>query len=126
MQQSILPILGTENSQKCPVSKFCYPTTSVSSLNSSSCSSTKVKPFVCGFNSCSASFGDPSSCARHRKETHRRMGAYRCPHPLCKSRYFTLHIYLTSFSDIMNLASSDVLRLLLISGNITSTSHMWI
>ncbi|KAF8812226.1 hypothetical protein BYT27DRAFT_7086967, partial [Phlegmacium glaucopus] len=58
---------------------------------------TKVKPFVCGFNSCSASFGDPSSCARHRKETHRRVGAYRCPHPLCKSSIkrrsaFTAHL----------------------------------
>ncbi|KAF8165557.1 hypothetical protein B0H34DRAFT_243418 [Crassisporium funariophilum] len=46
---------------------------------------TKVKPFVCGFNACVASFGDPSSCARHRKETHRRVGAYRCPFPRCKS-----------------------------------------
>ncbi|TFK43748.1 hypothetical protein BDQ12DRAFT_675494 [Crucibulum laeve] len=58
---------------------------------------TNIKPFACGFHHCHASFGDPSSCARHRKETHRRVGAYRCPHPRCKSSIkrrsaFTAHL----------------------------------
>ncbi|KAF9464877.1 hypothetical protein BDZ94DRAFT_1255456 [Collybia nuda] len=46
---------------------------------------TKVKPFKCGMDDCSAAFGDPSSCARHRKETHRTLGAFRCPVRNCKS-----------------------------------------
>jgi hypothetical protein len=36
---------------------------------------------------CAAVFGDPSSCARHRKERHRIIGAYQCPVSRCKSRY---------------------------------------
>ncbi|KAF9534688.1 hypothetical protein CPB83DRAFT_210043 [Crepidotus variabilis] len=44
------------------------------------------KPHVCGYDGCTAIFGDPSSCARHRKETHRRVGAYCCPEPYCSSR----------------------------------------
>ncbi|CAA7260067.1 unnamed protein product [Cyclocybe aegerita] len=44
------------------------------------------KPYICRIDSCTAAFGDPSSCARHRKETHRCSGAYRCPYPRCNSR----------------------------------------
>ncbi|KDR83976.1 hypothetical protein GALMADRAFT_688854 [Galerina marginata CBS 339.88] len=47
---------------------------------------TKEKPYVCRINGCVASFGDPSSCARHRKETHFRTGGYHCPVPRCNSR----------------------------------------
>ncbi|KAF9057932.1 hypothetical protein BJ165DRAFT_92456 [Panaeolus papilionaceus] len=43
------------------------------------------KPYACNFDDCPAVFGDPSSAARHRKETHRRLGAYRCPIPGCGS-----------------------------------------
>ncbi|PPQ64633.1 hypothetical protein CVT24_008370 [Panaeolus cyanescens] len=43
------------------------------------------KPYACNFDGCPAVFGDPSSAARHRKETHRRLGAYRCPIPGCGS-----------------------------------------
>ncbi|KAF8195625.1 hypothetical protein K438DRAFT_1968137 [Mycena galopus ATCC 62051] len=43
------------------------------------------KPFRCGIAPCEAAFGDPSSCSRHRKETHRRPGAYQCPETRCKS-----------------------------------------
>ncbi|KAJ7490339.1 hypothetical protein B0H11DRAFT_1020460 [Mycena galericulata] len=58
---------------------------------------TRVKPFRCGINACKAAFGDPSSCARHRKETHRLAGAYRCPESRCKSSIkrrsaFTAHL----------------------------------
>jgi hypothetical protein len=31
-------------------------------------------------------FSDPSSCTRHRKETHRREGAYKCTIPECGTR----------------------------------------
>ncbi|GLB34043.1 putative zinc finger protein, C2H2 type [Lyophyllum shimeji] len=58
---------------------------------------TKIKPFLCGMNGCKAAFGDPSSRARHCKETHRTLGAYRCPVPRCKSSIkrrsaFTQHL----------------------------------
>ncbi|KAJ7780995.1 hypothetical protein B0H16DRAFT_603931 [Mycena metata] len=58
---------------------------------------TRVKPYRCGIASCQAAFGDPSSCARHRKETHRHAGAYRCPESRCKSTIkrrsaFTAHL----------------------------------
>ncbi|KAJ7232219.1 hypothetical protein B0H12DRAFT_194926 [Mycena haematopus] len=43
------------------------------------------KPFRCGISPCQATFGDPSSCSRHRKETHRRSGTYHCPESRCKS-----------------------------------------
>ncbi|KAF8559185.1 hypothetical protein OG21DRAFT_1481033 [Imleria badia] len=38
----------------------------------------KAKPYVCGIGTCKKAFGDPSSRTRHRKETHRREGAYKC------------------------------------------------
>lgn len=44
------------------------------------------KPYVCGYDDCVVTFGDPSSCARHRKERHRRIEPYRCPEPSCTSR----------------------------------------
>ncbi|KAF8897823.1 hypothetical protein BD779DRAFT_1492612 [Infundibulicybe gibba] len=46
---------------------------------------TRMKPFVCDIDGCKSAFGDPSSCSRHRKETHRTLGAYRCPYPQCSS-----------------------------------------
>lgn len=49
--------------------------------------STGAKPYACKFEGCSARFGDPSSCARHKKETHRVKHPYRCCHPGCISRY---------------------------------------
>jgi len=39
---------------------------------------TKAKPYVCGIGTCVKAFSDPSSCTRHRKETHRSQGAYMC------------------------------------------------
>ncbi|KAK7054195.1 Sex-determining transformer protein 1 [Favolaschia claudopus] len=44
------------------------------------------KPFRCGIASCKATFADPSSRSRHRKETHELSGAYCCPVPGCRSR----------------------------------------
>ncbi|KAG6821509.1 hypothetical protein H0H93_000018 [Arthromyces matolae] len=48
-------------------------------------SSTRAKPFTCEIDGCKAAFGDPSSRARHCKEKHRTIGAYRCPIDHCKS-----------------------------------------
>ncbi|KAJ7180345.1 hypothetical protein C8R43DRAFT_398388 [Mycena crocata] len=58
---------------------------------------TRDKPFRCGQGDCKAAFGDPSSCARHRKETHGRTGAYQCPDTRCGSSIkrrsaFTAHL----------------------------------
>lgn len=47
---------------------------------------TKAKPYVCGIGTCRKAFGDPSSCSRHRKETHRAEGAYKCPLSDCGTR----------------------------------------
>lgn len=47
---------------------------------------TKAKPYVCGIGTCRKAFGDPSSCSRHRKETHSREGAYKCPLDECGTR----------------------------------------
>lgn len=47
---------------------------------------TKAKPYVCGIGTCMKAFSDPSSCTRHRKETHRREGAYKCTIPECGTR----------------------------------------
>lgn len=47
---------------------------------------TKAKPYVCGIGTCMKAFSDPSSCTRHRKETHRREGAYKCTVPECGTR----------------------------------------
>ncbi|KAF8843086.1 hypothetical protein BDN67DRAFT_236186 [Paxillus ammoniavirescens] len=46
----------------------------------------KAKPFTCGIGTCQKAFGDPSSRTRHRKETHRREGAYRCIVDDCGTR----------------------------------------
>ncbi|KIL00508.1 hypothetical protein PAXRUDRAFT_38534, partial [Paxillus rubicundulus Ve08.2h10] len=46
----------------------------------------KAKPFTCGIGTCKKAFGDPSSCTRHRKETHRREAAYRCIVDDCGTR----------------------------------------
>ncbi|KAF8914201.1 hypothetical protein CPB84DRAFT_1840935 [Gymnopilus junonius] len=51
----------------------------------------KAKPYACGFDGCDASFGDPSSCARHRKETHRRVGVI-VAHILVRRSAFTAHL----------------------------------
>ncbi|KAG6817860.1 hypothetical protein H0H87_001692 [Tephrocybe sp. NHM501043] len=57
----------------------------------------RIKPFTCGIDGCKAAFGDPSSRARHCKETHRIVGTYRCPVIHCKSSIkrrsaFTQHL----------------------------------
>jgi len=44
---------------------------------------TKERPFKC--NVCFASFSDPSSCARHLRETHLNPGGHKCPYPGCKT-----------------------------------------
>ncbi|KAF9238749.1 hypothetical protein BU15DRAFT_18884, partial [Melanogaster broomeanus] len=47
----------------------------------------KNKPYICGIGTCKKAFGDPSSCTRHRKETHRREGAYKCVVGDCGTRF---------------------------------------
>ncbi|KJA29830.1 hypothetical protein HYPSUDRAFT_125627, partial [Hypholoma sublateritium FD-334 SS-4] len=37
------------------------------------------KPYRCAFQDCGAEFGDPSSHARHKKETHLVDYRYECP-----------------------------------------------
>ncbi|KAJ7721187.1 hypothetical protein DFH07DRAFT_303059 [Mycena maculata] len=58
---------------------------------------TRAKPYRCGMSPCRAAFGDPSSRARHRKETHSLAGVYQCPESRCKSSIkrrsvFTAHL----------------------------------
>lgn len=48
--------------------------------------SSKAKPHICGIGTCTKAFGDPSSRTRHRKETHRREGAYKCIITDCATR----------------------------------------
>jgi len=48
-------------------------------------SSTGSKPYRCGATGCRSSFGDPSSCARHRREMHRPRDPFKCPVSGCKS-----------------------------------------
>jgi len=46
---------------------------------------TGLKPFKCEFVGCNATFGDPSSCARHRREIHHPRKPFKCPVPGCPS-----------------------------------------
>jgi len=46
---------------------------------------TGLKPFKCEFLGCNATFGDPSSCARHRREIHYPGKAFKCPIAGCPS-----------------------------------------
>jgi hypothetical protein len=46
---------------------------------------TGLKPFRCGYAGCRSTFGDPSSCTRHRKEMHTPRKPYECFFPGCKS-----------------------------------------
>jgi len=46
---------------------------------------TGLKPFKCEFPRCDATFGDPSSCARHRREIHHPRTPYKCPVANCPS-----------------------------------------
>ncbi|KAG2115946.1 uncharacterized protein F5147DRAFT_649350 [Suillus discolor] len=57
-----------------------------SGLNTHINTHTKAKPYVCGIGTCVKAFSDPSSCTRHRKETHRREGVYKCTIPECGTR----------------------------------------
>jgi len=45
---------------------------------------TGAKPHKCG--ECGARFGDPSSCARHKRETHSQPLGYQCLHPGCRTK----------------------------------------
>ncbi|KAF8138365.1 hypothetical protein EV363DRAFT_523939 [Boletus edulis] len=47
---------------------------------------TKAQPHTCGIGTCTKAFGDPSSRTRHRKETHRHEGAYKCIVTDCGTR----------------------------------------
>lgn len=44
---------------------------------------TKERPFKCSV--CFVSFSDPSSCARHLRETHMNPGGHKCSYPGCKT-----------------------------------------
>lgn len=87
--------------------------------------STKLKPYVCGIQGCKSAFGDPSSCARHRKETHRNVGAYQCPHPRCKSRCLIPRHWSCLYCSLLVLASNAAPPSLLISGSTTSILTLW-
>jgi len=43
-----------------------------------------AKPHEC--NTCGARFGDPSSCARHKRETHTHPEGYQCYFPGCRTK----------------------------------------
>ncbi|KAI0005143.1 hypothetical protein BJV74DRAFT_807222 [Russula compacta] len=47
---------------------------------------TGSKPFKCDFTGCKSAFGDPSSCARHRREIHSPVKPFKCDFPGCTSR----------------------------------------
>jgi len=76
------------------------------------------RPYLCGIGKCTASFGDPSSRTRHRKETHQGLVGYKCPHPKCTSRIkrksaFRLHIskdcrHLKAARQLVKLDDIDV------------------
>jgi len=58
---------------------------------------TGLKPFKCGVAGCKSTFGDPSSCARHRREIHRPGKPFKCPVPGCtssilRSSSFKIHL----------------------------------
>ena len=128
MQQSILPVFGTENPQKCPVSKdFClivsvsslknFPPTLVPRSSPSCAASTLVLPHL--------------GTHRLAPVTERKpivVWVLIDALTLCASPGISFHAHLfIYFSDMIpNLASSDVLHLPLISRNITLTSRMWI
>lgn len=57
-----------------------------SALNTHLNTHTRKRPHVCKINGCKASFGDPSSCARHRKEKHNTTPPFICPVADCKTR----------------------------------------
>lgn len=81
MWQGICPEFGPQDSSQYTVWIFF-----LTSESSKRFHSTKVKPYVCGIGTCVKAFSDPSSCTRHRKETHRREGAYKCPLPECATK----------------------------------------
>lgn len=47
---------------------------------------TKKKPHKCGLGGCTAAFGDPSSCSRHRREKHNGIQGFRCPVSECRTQ----------------------------------------
>jgi len=51
---------------------------------------TGEKPFRCGSPGCQATFGDPSSCARHRREIHNPRKPFKCLLPGCSSSILRL------------------------------------
>ncbi|KAI0268123.1 hypothetical protein BC834DRAFT_867970 [Gloeopeniophorella convolvens] len=61
--------------------RFAQPT----ALKTHSNVHTGSKPFKCGHSGCSASFGDPSSCTRHRREVHQPKQRFKCIVPGCTS-----------------------------------------
>jgi len=63
---------------------------------------TGLKPFKCGVAGCKSTFGDPSSCARHRREIHRPGKPFKCPVPGCtssilRSSSFKIHLKNTTW-----------------------------
>ncbi|KIY49457.1 hypothetical protein FISHEDRAFT_72779 [Fistulina hepatica ATCC 64428] len=67
------------NNLKPYVCEFCKRAFAQSSgLKTHRNTHTKAKPHKCGYPGCDAAFGDPSSCARHKKERHINAGGYQC------------------------------------------------
>jgi len=56
---------------------------------------TGSRPFKCGFSGCRSTFGDPSSCARHRREIHHNRDPFKCSFPGCTSKILRLSSFKT-------------------------------
>ncbi|KAI0307038.1 hypothetical protein B0F90DRAFT_1665355 [Multifurca ochricompacta] len=69
------PLRGRLTAHDTPV---CMLASSHISVRWQGASSTGLKPFSCGFPGCKSAFGDPSSCARHRKEMHYPRQPFKC------------------------------------------------
>jgi hypothetical protein len=87
VRKRICPVLGPQDTPQYTVCISCLCV----SGSSQRFHSTKAKPYVCGIGTCTKAFSDPSSCTRHRKETHRREGAYKCIVPECGTRSVVTH-----------------------------------